>query len=235
MRSSSWTMKAWQTSAKSKHALSPTESSTFLPPQILTSRHFRKSRNPFRRQRIRRMKVAAAFLHETLSLEILHQRINRLVRHAHRARHVSDTQFSGIKNSRQHFADAVGFDRQARRLCATGGWDTLWVLQAGLGYSIYAVSPQSIGRFNQSADKQPLKYLLNLAVGHPGCNPYLGGIGGIVTRDHRQYTLLVARQRGCFVVCAHHHKEGILRVCEAHVSARMQLDQELMNALTRHP
>src|SRR5262249_55253354 len=136
------------------------------------------------------MEIGSAFFHETLALEILHQRINRLVRDAHRARHVSDTQFSGIKNSRQHFADAVGFDRQARRRRATGGWDTLWVLQARLGHSIYAVSPQSIGRFNQSADKQPLKYLLNLTVGHPGCNPYLGGIGGIVTRDRRQHTLL---------------------------------------------
>src|SRR3984893_10139790 len=110
------------------------------------------------------MEIAAAFFHQSLSLEVLHQRIYRLERYAHRVRHVSDPQFSRIKNSRQHLANTVGFDRWAWRLCATGGSDTLRMLQAGLGDSIYAASPQSLLRFNESADNQTVKYRLNLAL-----------------------------------------------------------------------
>jgi hypothetical protein len=67
------------------------------------------------------MKIGSALFHQALALEILHQRIYRLVRDAHRVRDISDPQFSGIKYGRQHFANPVGFDRRALRLRAAGG------------------------------------------------------------------------------------------------------------------
>src|SRR5215831_875590 len=105
------------------------------------------------------------------------------------------------------------------------------MLQTGLCYAIHPVSSQSIGCFNQPADKQALKYPLNLSVRHPCCDPYLDRIGCILPRDHRQDAFLMAREHGGFVVSAHDHPKRILRVREAHMSVRMQLDQKLANGL----
>jgi hypothetical protein len=69
-----------------------------LAPQIVTSSQFCQSRNSVRRKGVGRLQVGPAFFHQTLSLEILHERIYRLVRYAQGVRHVSDPQFSGIKD-----------------------------------------------------------------------------------------------------------------------------------------
>src|SRR5215813_9622382 len=110
------------------------------------------------------MKLAAAFFHEALSLKILHQRVDRLVRHAHRARYISDPQLSGIENSRQYLANSVGFDRRALRLGTTRGLVALRMIESGVGDAIDSGSPQSIGHFDESADQQALQYPVNHAV-----------------------------------------------------------------------
>ena len=109
------------------------------------------------------------------------------------------------------------------------------MLQAGTSDSIYPLFPWSVGNFDESADQQPFKYLVDLALRHPRRKPYLCGIGCILSRDRRQHPFLVARQQGRFVIRARHDPKGGLRVGEANLSLCVQLDQKLANALMGHP
>src|SRR5277367_5817489 len=118
---------------------------------------------------------------------------------------------------------------------ASGRLSALWMLQAGTGDSIYPLLPRPVGNFDESADQQPFKYLVDLVLRHPRRAPYLRGIGCILSRDHRQHPFLVARQPGRFVIGACDEPKGVLRLRKTYMSLGVQLDQKLGNALMGHP
>jgi hypothetical protein len=109
------------------------------------------------------------------------------------------------------------------------------MLQAGTGDPVYPLFPWSVRNFDEPADQQPFKYLVDHALGHPRRKPYLCGTGCIILRDRRQHPFLIARQQKRFVIRARHHPKGSLRVGEANLSLCMQPDQKLANALMGYP
>jgi hypothetical protein len=93
--------------------------------------------------------------------------------------------------------------------CAVCIFNALWMLQAGRGNAENLVPLQSLGCFDESADYQALKYLLHLVLRHVRREPYLCGIRYILSRDRRQHTFLVARQKSSFVTRTHHDPKGV--------------------------
>jgi hypothetical protein len=97
------------------------------------SGHFRQGGAHFVGQRIRRAWLLTGLFNQMLSLEILHERIDRWVRLSHDIRNVSDSQRSRIQNNRKHFANMFGCSREAWRLSATGRLVVLGMLLTGHG------------------------------------------------------------------------------------------------------
>jgi hypothetical protein len=75
-----------------------------------------------------------------LSLEILHERSYRLVRHSQDIGDVSDPQRPRVQNGRKHVANTVRFNRKAGRLRATDGLAALGMFQAGCSDPIKLVA-----------------------------------------------------------------------------------------------
>jgi hypothetical protein len=115
-----------------------------------SSRHFRQGRAAFVGQRIRRAWLLTGLFDQMLSLEILHERIDRLVRLSHDIRDVSDSQRSRIQNSRKHFANTFGCSWEAWRLSATGRLFVLGMLLTGRGDPKQSTALKSSARFHEA-------------------------------------------------------------------------------------
>jgi len=107
------------------------------------------------------------------------------------------------------------------------------MLQAGRSNPKNFRRVQSFKRFDEFSHDQAFKYFVYLAFRHARGKPYLSGVCCVLSRDHRQHTFLVARQKGGFVGRAHHDPKRFIWVAESYASLCVQLDHELPNSLVR--
>jgi len=83
------------------------QGAVFLETRLHVVVSFPPKLQPFVRQRIRRIELLTNFYDQMLSLEVLHERIDRFTRDAQLIHNVSDPQCARIQNGLKHFANPV--------------------------------------------------------------------------------------------------------------------------------